>query len=402
MPSPSFLEMRSRNAIHILQAVRESPGMSRAELAKVCDLAKSTVSSIVDQLTEATILTESGPKPSISGRRAVGLVFNPKCRFSIGISIDNDRIECALSDLDGKLAATRRKRLQQNLDADSLASTVCHEVGKMLATKSINATGFVGLGIAAPGPISPGRQATLNGNPIHLESLAKYLLEKLSLNCRLGFDSNTNMAAIAECHRSSAGLGEVTLVVRLGSEVRAAVMKDRELLRGKEGLAGNIGHIVCPDNTRDCYCGRRGCINAVAGINSIVTICRALGAPVQHIDDVIAAAKHGDNRCITALANAATAIGYGIACAVNILAPSELIVTGKLVESGQHVQNPLETALKLYSLSSNHCDIHWNSQAQYSEAVGASLLPLQDNTFLAALVSNSEIGQPQGDTHAAS
>ncbi|HMY55104.1 MAG TPA: helix-turn-helix domain-containing protein, partial [Candidatus Obscuribacter sp.] len=64
MPSPSFLEMRSRNAIHILQAVRESPGMSRAELAKVCDLAKSTVSSIVDQLTEATILTESGPKPS--------------------------------------------------------------------------------------------------------------------------------------------------------------------------------------------------------------------------------------------------------------------------------------------------------------------------------------------------
>ncbi len=53
MPSPSFLEMRSRNAIHILQAVRESPGMSRAELAKVCDLAKSTVSSIVDQLTEA-------------------------------------------------------------------------------------------------------------------------------------------------------------------------------------------------------------------------------------------------------------------------------------------------------------------------------------------------------------
>lgn len=390
MPSPSFLEMRSRNAIHILQAVRESPGMSRAELAKVCDLAKSTVSSIVDQLTGADILTESGPKPSTSGRRAVGLIFNPTSRFSIGISIDNDRIECALSDLDGRLAATRRKRILRNLDTDSLASLVCHEVGKLLATKSIEATGFVGLGIAAPGPISPGRQAILNGIPINLESLAKYLLEKLSLNCRPVFDSNTNMAAIAECHKGLEGQGEVTLVVRLGPEVRAAVMKDHELLRGKQGLAGNIGHIVSPDNARNCTCGRSGCINAVAGIDSIVSICKNLEAPVQHIDDVIAAAKHGDSRCINALANAAKAVGYGIACAVNILAPTELIVTGKLVESGQYVQNPLETALKLYSLDFSDCKIHYNSQAQYSEAIGASLLPLQDDSFLAALVSNSE------------
>ena len=389
MPSPSFLEMRNRNAINILMAVRESPGMSRAELSKVCDLAKSTLSSIVDQLTGANILTESGPKPSVSGRRAVGLVFNPTCRFSIGMSIDNDRIECALSDLDGELVATRRKRIQRNLDSDALASMAVQELGKLLASKSPAAKGFVGLGIAAPGPITPSLLSNLNGIPLNLEKLAKHLIERLSLNCRPVFDSNTNMAAIAECRRGKGSEGEITVVVRLGTEVRAAVMKDRELLRGYQGLAGNIGHIVAPGKALDCNCGRSGCINAVAGTDSIVAICKALGVEIQQIDDVIAAAKAGETRCRKTLDVAATAIGYGIACAVNIIAPAEVIITGKLVEAGGCMQAPMEAALRGYCSILNGCNLVYSFEDHYSEAVGASLAPLLNSSFLASLVSVS-------------
>jgi N-acetylglucosamine repressor len=111
MLSSSFIEMRRRNAVRILQTVREQPGLSRADIARTCDLAKSTVSSVV------------GCKESSRGRRPVGLSFNSSSRITVGISLDHTRTEIVLSNLDGVVQSVRTKKHQRRNNIQSISTT---------------------------------------------------------------------------------------------------------------------------------------------------------------------------------------------------------------------------------------------------------------------------------------
>ena len=63
------------------------------------------------------------------------------------------------------------------------------------------------------------------------------------------------MAALAESHLGAARDSEEALVVRLGHEVRSALIIDHKLLKGAEGRAGELGHVRVPGIDRACKCG---------------------------------------------------------------------------------------------------------------------------------------------------
>lgn len=393
MPSPSFLAMRQRNAICILQAVRKNPGLSRAQVAIDCTLAKSTVSSIVEDLLKTGVLLEqSWQVSSRAGRRPVGLTFNPEARVSIGISLDSDRIDTVISNLDGKLLKVRRKSLApgqtRTLTEESLTAAVVAELEAILKARNLNAQRVAGLGLAAPGPISTSESTSIRGRQFNLATLSQSLCKKLDFQCRPLLDSNTNMAALAENRLGAAKHSEDALVVRLGTEIRSALLVNHRLLRGTKGLAGGIGHIVVPDNNIICSCGKTGCINSIAAADSIVSLCQNSGAAVDSIDDVIELALAGERNCCLVLEEAATAIGFGIASAINIVAPSSLIITGQLLNALDVVSVPLSTSLKKYCTGENlqNCNVIFSNSEKHSEAVGASLAPVLQEDFLVNLV----------------
>ena len=155
MLSPSFLEMRKRNAVSILQVVREQPGLSRADVARICDLAKSTVSSVVDELVHSELLQETGSKTSSRGRRPVGLTFNPRSRKVVGISLDHNRIEIVLCSLDGMIQAVRTKKHTRKSNLRSInSSNLLTELERLLKEQNSYRDKIGGIGLSVPGPIS--------------------------------------------------------------------------------------------------------------------------------------------------------------------------------------------------------------------------------------------------------
>ncbi len=388
MLSSSFMEMRKRNALSIVQTVRQQPGLSRADVARACDLAKSTVSSIVDELVQRAVLEETGSKTSSRGRRPVGLVFNTGARVSVGISLDDDRLEVAMCDLDGNILAVRSKRYSRKIVLESVFSLLLSELDSLMTEQNMNSKDVVGLGLAIPGPVSAAAKSMLNGMNLDLENLRVRLLQKL--RCEAVIDSNTNMSAIAESRLGAAKYSKDAFIVRLGREVRSALIQDSKLSRGNQGLAGELGHICIPGFEGECRCRRRGCINTLAGIDEIVSRCQSNGAAVEQIDDVISAAIDGDINCQKALADAGSAIAYGVASAINIIAPTDVIVTGKLVAAGPLLIDSLKSGLSRYAFPANlrNCNVSFNNSQQHSEALGASLAPLLQEEFLMRLVTD--------------
>lgn len=391
MLSTSFIEMRKRNVQSILQAVRREPGISRADVAKVCDLAKSTVSSIVDELVQSSIFEESGSKLSSKGRRPVGLVFNPRARASIGISLDDDQVAVAICDLDGSPLAAKQKQYARTTDEVGLYELVLALTDSVLKTTGTAPRNIVGLGIAAPGPISE-VSTIINDLTIDLKHLQQLLSQTFAFHCTVLADSNTNMAAIAECRLGAAQFSDEALIVRLGKEVRCALLKNHKLIRGSLALAGALGHVIVPGIEETCSCGKKGCINSLAALDAIVAKCRSLNVKVRDIDGVLEATAKGDQVCRQVLSEAAKAVGIGIAGAINIIAPSDVVITGRLVDAGEPVVEQLKMTLRDYTNEANlsNCNVVFGTASNHIEAIGAGLAAFHEDNFLDTLVMAAE------------
>ncbi len=377
--------MRKRNAVRILQQVREEPGLSRADIARTCDLAKSTVSSLVDALVQEEILQEIGAKESNRGRRPVGLSFNPAARVAVGISLDHNQTEIVLGNLDGIVQAVSIKRHRRRNNVQSISSTVLSELQRLLAEQKLERSRIGGIGLAVPGPLS----SLQAGSCLDCETLQELL--RREFDCPVLVDSNTNMAALAESRLGVSRDSEVALVVRLGHEVRSALIIDHKLLKGTQGRAGELGHLSVPGVDRACKCGKHGCINSVAATSAIVCRCQESGVQAEDIDEVVSAAIRGDSRCGEALIDAGRAVGYGIASCINIFAPNRVIVTGRLVAAQNIFLDPLHEAIALFSTTDNlnNCNFAFDDSQNHIEAIGASLAALLQEDFLLRLVSDN-------------
>ena len=91
-------------------------------------------------------------------------------------------------------------------------------------------------------------------------------------------DNDANAAALGEMCFGSAKELQNFIMITLGTGVGSAIVCDGHLLRGKRGLAGELGHTLTRRGPqgRKCCCGRRGCLDVYASASGVVTTAREL------------------------------------------------------------------------------------------------------------------------------
>lgn len=90
--------MREMNIALILECLRRESPLSRARLALITGLNKTTVSSLVRELLEASFVLETGLAQGGTGRPAICLELNPRAGSIIGAEIGVDFVSVALAD----------------------------------------------------------------------------------------------------------------------------------------------------------------------------------------------------------------------------------------------------------------------------------------------------------------
>jgi predicted NBD/HSP70 family sugar kinase len=138
----------------------------------------------------------------------------------------------------------------------------------------------------------------------------------------LRLDNEANLAALGELWR---GAGRLDTFVHVSGEVGigAGIVLHGELLRGRHGFAGEIGHLPVPGAREPCACGASGCLEQVAGQDALV---RAAGVG-PGADAVAAAAARGDEQALRALGVAGHALGTTLAGVLNLL-DADVVVLG--------------------------------------------------------------------------
>jgi predicted NBD/HSP70 family sugar kinase len=306
--------------------LRNEP-LTRADLAALASLDQSTVTRTLKPLIDSGYVTESAAAPAGRGRphRVIRVAVEKLC--AVGIKIGPRVISGVLTDLGAKVIAREETALDRPAPEEALAA-VAELVGSLLDAVPGSRERMLGIGVGVSGHVDP-RTGTCQFSPIlgwHDVDIATPLSRATGLPVSVHNDVNT--LAVAEYLFGAGREAEDFVVVTLGPGVGLGLVIGGRLHDGAEGLAGEFGHIPLLPNGPRCHCGRRGCLEALAGDDAIA---RAAGAPDVAAAAALARDGEGVERRTArgAFQDAGEWVGRGLAVIDNILAPELILLSGE-------------------------------------------------------------------------
>ncbi len=162
---------------------------------------------------------------------------------------------------------------------------------------------------------------------------------------RIEVDNDATCATVTEW-RLGAGTGVSDLVlVTLGTGIGGGLVVNGELVHGRNGFAGEFGHMVVDPTGPLCPCGRRGCWERYASGSGLAMLareaaiarrCRAVvelaGGDPQDVrgEHVQAAARDGDAEALAVIDDFARWVALGLSNLTNVLDPEMFVLGGGL------------------------------------------------------------------------
>jgi predicted NBD/HSP70 family sugar kinase len=315
-------------AAAILTALVIEGPQSRVSLARKLGLSSAAVTKAARPLIDAGYLTEhaaterTGPG---AGRPAAPLSVCPDREFFVGVKLTGDELIGVVCDLTAQVRAVAHRRLTSAAVEDVIAS-----IAALLADLPYDRDRTSRLGLAISGDVD--RAAGLvRYSPFlrwHNVALAKLVTDATGLVTTV--ENDVKALTTAE-HWFGEGAGADSFaLVTVGSGIGCGLVVNGRLVAGGHGVAGEIGHLTVDAAGPVCYCGGRGCVEAIAGTEPLVAQARTVTArPGLSLDDAVALARAGDAGVRAVFARAGEAIGLGIAAVANLVGPSRIVVSGE-------------------------------------------------------------------------
>ncbi|MEU0569452.1 ROK family transcriptional regulator [Nonomuraea sp. NPDC005983] len=310
--------MRARNLAVVLGELHRGGPLTRAALAELTGLTKTTVSTLVADLLESGVAVESGAvRDGERGRPGVAVSLSGHRVATLGLEINVDYLALCVVDL------TRAVRLRRTQPVDSRNSRPDDTLRRLreladAATSEAERSGLriAGAALAVPGPVRDG----LLCNAPHLgwrDVRVSDLLDLLDLP--LAVENEANLAALGELWFGSAEPDFLYVSGEVG--IGAGLVVDGSVFRGTYGLAGELGHVVVAPDGPACRCGGRGCLEVYAGQDAL------LGGAAS-IADLVALLEAGDRTALAGCAEAGRALGLALTSAVHLLDPGMIVLGG--------------------------------------------------------------------------
>jgi predicted NBD/HSP70 family sugar kinase len=335
----SLESLRELNRLRVVETLRERGTASRAQIARVTGLSRSTVSSLVSELQADGLVIER-PEPAAAhgdqgGRPPILLSFDASAGVAVGIDFDHHHLRVAVSDLSSRILAEREQQLDTDHVAHEGLDAAAELVAELLSEAGVDEARVIGAGMCLPGPIH--RPTGVVGSTAILPgwvgvAAAEEMHRRLALPILV--DNDANLAALAEAAFGAGRDAKDLVYLMISSGIGAGLVLNGRLYRGAEGLAGELGHVLVDADGPVCRCGNRGCLETVAGTDALADLLRRSHGDLDG-RAIVRLAHEGDLGCRRVVADAGRAIGKAAATLVNVLNPELLIVGGDLADAGE-------------------------------------------------------------------
>ncbi len=322
--TPSLL--RSLNARTVLELIRESGPISRAQIARESGLSKPTVSLALDRLVDRSVVREVGRTSGGKGPAALLYQLDPGAGTVVGIDVGRGWIRAAVADLSGQVVAqqSRRNAVRSASAVIDLLGVLLEDLLRDAGVRRSEVTSWV---LGTPGIVRPGASNLELATNLPGWGKASVLEKLRDLVGDVVLENDVNLATIAE-HRFGRGRGvDDFVVVSIGTGVGMGLVLGGQLYAGATGAAGEIGFLPIGDAVGRK--AKRGLLEADTGAAAVVRDARNRGMTGRlTAESVFNAAREGDSVALSVVEAEAGRVGLAVAAVASVVDPALVVLGG--------------------------------------------------------------------------
>lgn len=340
--------MQKMNRIKVLNVVRRNPDISRPIIAEQTGLSLASITNITAYLLERGLLNECGRETvSRVGRKSTLLRFGKDAYNLIMVVLGEDKIYVALTDLEGGIK-TKMESSSDKLSPIEVMETVRAQVKTLV--ESYGRDTILAIEVAISGIVLENSRFIVSAQLKWKSFDIKKMIEE-ETGISVFVNNISFLRAVSYfCVNNSFEKGNM-LLVDMESGIGAVQFFEGEISRG---TLGEIGHTtVCKDG-EPCFCGNRGCLEAMCSKKRMLSIYEAYeGKKLSSLNEMEALVNENDETAVCAVEECGKYLGIGLANLVILFNPSVIVInTGDfsqfpslLVEAEKELHRRVNAAL---------------------------------------------------------
>lgn len=284
---------------------------------------------------------------------------------AIGIDLGGTNIKAAVVDQEEGIIEQITKPTQASLGKDHLLDRLAETVDELSKKEDI-----IGIGLGLPGMVSADQTTVMN--PPNLPgwtrvNAADEVSSRTGLPCRI--ENDANVAALGSLHFGAGRNFDSFIMITLGTGVGGGIVFQKELFKGTQGMAGELGHVIIDYHGPLSNSVTRGTVEAYLGQRFLSRYASDLISQHPENDlykkfandfdkleplDITNFAKKGNDLAIEILMKSGQRLGYAIINYVHMMDIRKFVVSGGVAKAGDFLFDPARATIKKHMMAPYH------------------------------------------------
>ncbi len=347
--------VRNINRRIILDLIRTRQPVSRADLARISGLQRSTISLITEQLLTEQWITQGALGHLPRGRKPRFLHLNVERAGIIGVNVRPTSTTIALADLNAQFIA------HESFPTDADANVFIKDLTERLRAfiKLYPQIYLEGVGVSIPGRVDSISKKIVFAPNLGWRDVDLQTPLESATELPVEIENAANACALAEIwfDKRSDGIQDL-IAVTVSEGIGTGIISNGQLVRGANGVAGEFGHVSIEEFGPLCKCGNRGCwevfASNTAAINEYVQAAAGSNSKKQNnrfesdkpsFDDILHLSEQGDAKAIQTIERMGHYLGIGLSMLISGMAPSMIVLIGEVTRCWKRIEPIIKNVL---------------------------------------------------------
>lgn len=382
---------KAENRLKILRALMATSS-NQADLVRRSGMSSATVSNVVSELERDGIVRCTPRPPNVI------VTMAPTTGIAVGVELGYQNTAVVARQVHQPMAEARVKTVHVggNSGMKRWLEAVVGVISDIASETGGGSEDLATVGLGIPRVVDPRTQQLTPpllppwegvADPAgqitqRLRDLVRENGYDLPEGLQVRVDNDAALGALAESTYKYPRK-ETLVYIKASTGVGAGIVISGRVIRGRRGVAGEIGHTTVDKEGRFCLCGGRGCLETFVGSNNLLEQVAILDRPPKTLDEIAERARHGNAVCQRVLQEAATTLGRAIGNLCNVLNPDVVVLGGALGRAADIVLEPCRAGIGESAVTAAHQDEFElvTSTVEHATAHGAWLLGIEGTFY---------------------
>lgn len=327
-------DIKRNNRLRIYNCLRKAGKFSCLDISMELGLSLPTIGKNISELEEAGLVRSLEEKKNTGGRSSKTYEAVTDYKVAIGVNITNRHISAVAIDLRGTVIAHTRFR-QQFIRNDDYYRKIAGAVAAVVQEAVLTPEQILGVGLVVPALLTKNGESTYYNRVLRLDT--NMTCEELSayIPYPTRFYHDASSAAYAESWYNHDERDFFYMMI--SDSICGSPILSEHPYRGLNYRSGEIGHVQLMRGGRQCYCGKKGCLDAYCNTKELSGLTK--GDLVSFFEKLESGDEKAKARWKEYLSYLVTAL-----TAVHMLFDCRIVIGGYL---GQHIDNYMDEVREL-------------------------------------------------------